>query len=276
MWTGFDYLGEPTPYGSGDATQLLNFRNDPAKREQLQREMDELAKHAPPSRSSYFGIIDLAGFPKDRYYSYQAHWRPDLPMAHILPHWNWPERVGQKVPVHVYTSGDAAEVFLNGKSQGVKTKRPGVDFRLVWNDVVYEPGELKVVATKDGKAWASAVQKTTGAAAGLDLAPDRAAIRADGRDLSFVTVRITDKDGLTVPRSDNLVKFKVEGPGEIIAVDNGDATSFEPFQACQHKAFNGLALVIVRAKSGAGDAFTVTAISDGLKSASVAIKALPE
>jgi len=244
VWTGFDYLGEPTPY--------------------------DAAKGAPP-RSSYFGIIDLAGFPKDRYYNYQAHWRPDLPMVHIFPHWNWPERVGQVTPVHVYTSGDEAELFLNGTSLGRLTKQPKRDYRLVWKEVKYAPGELKVVAYKDGKPWTSATVQTTGPAAGLQLAPDRATITADGLDLSFVTVRIADKDGLTVPRSNNLVNFAIEGPGEVVAVDNGDPTSFEPFQASQRKAFNGLALVVVRAERGRAGALTLKATSDGLAPSSIKI-----
>jgi beta-galactosidase len=272
VWTGFDYLGEPTPYTSGDATQLLNFRNDPAKRAQLEKELDELAKKTPPSRSSYFGIIDLAGFPKDRFYCYQAHWRPDLPMAHLMPHWNWPERVGQKTYVQLYTSGDEAELFLNGQSQGRKKKQAGKDFRLSWEDVVYQHGELKAVAYKNGKEWATDIVKTTGSPAQVMLSPDRALINADGRDLSFITVRIADKDGLTVPRTDNLVKFEVDGPGEIIAVDNGDATSFEPFQASQRKAFNGLALVIVRSKEGQLGTVTLRATSEGLALAKIQIR----
>jgi beta-galactosidase len=271
VWTGFDYLGEPTPFGSGDSTQLLNFRNDPAKRAQLEREMAELAKKTPPSRSSYFGIIDLAGFPKDRYYIYQAQWRPELPMAHLLPHWNWPDRIGQVTPVHVYTSGDEAELFLNGKSLGRKSKQPKVDFRLVWDDVKYQPGELKVVAYKAGKEWATDTVKTTGPAAKLALAADRAKIKSDGRDLSFITVRIADAENLTVPRAHDLVKFAIEGPGEVVAVDNGDPISFEPFQATQRKAFNGLALVIVRAKPGSSGPFTVHAAADGLAPAQIAI-----
>jgi len=272
VWTGFDYLGEPTPYGSGDDTQLLNFRNDPAKRAELEKQLAELARKAPPSRSSYFGIVDLAGFPKDRYYNYQAHWRPELPMAHIFPHWNWPERVGQATPVHVYTSGDEAELFLNGKSLGRKAKRPGMDFRLVWDDVKYEPGELKVIAYQAGKEWATDFVKTTSEAAKLTLTPDRPTIKADGQDLSFITVRIADKDGLTVPRTHNLVRFQVDGPGEIVAVDNGDATSFGPFQTSQRKAYNGLCLVIVRAKRDTSGTFTVKAISDGLAGAQTTIE----
>ena len=149
VWTGFDYLGEPTPYG-GDSITLLNF-TDSAEQAQVAKELKELGKIKVPSRSSYFGIVDLAGFKKDRFYIYQARWRPDLPMAHILPHWNWPERVGQVTPVHVYTSGDEAELFLNGKSLGRK-KREQNQYRLRWDEVKYEPGELRVVAYKTAKS----------------------------------------------------------------------------------------------------------------------------
>ena len=242
VWTGFDYLGEPTPYGG---------RNDPA-------------------RSSYFGIVDLAGFPKDRFYLYQSVWRPDFPMAHILPHWNWPERVGQVTPVHVFTSGDSAELFLNGKALGKKVKGP-FEYRLEWDGVKYQPGTLKVVAYKNGKPWATDVMKTTGPAAKLTLQADRANIATDGQDLSFITVTVADKKGLLVPRSKNHIKFSIVGPGEIVATDNGDATSFEPFQAPEHSAYNGLALVIVRAKAGQPGTFTVTAKADGLKTGTVRV-----
>ncbi|MFO1489236.1 MAG: beta-galactosidase GalB, partial [Verrucomicrobiota bacterium] len=170
VWTGFDYIGEPTPYDS-DSSNLLNY-SDPVERAKAEKELKELGKIKVPSRSSYFGIIDLAGFKKDRFYIYQAHWRPELPMAHILPHWNWPDRVGQVTPVHVYTSGDEAELFLNGKSLGRKKKGP-LEYRLRWNDVVYQPGELKVVAYKNGRRWATDSVKTTGAATQLGLRPDR-------------------------------------------------------------------------------------------------------
>jgi len=210
VWTGFDYLGEPTPYNA-DATNLLNYSN-PADREKATQELAALGKIRVPSRSSYFGIIDLAGFPKDRYYLYQARWRPDLPMAHILPHWNWPDRVGQVTPVHVYSSGDEAELFLNGKSLGRKKRGP-LEYRFRWNDAVYQPGELKVVTYKAGKKWAEDVQRTTGPAAKLLLAADRATVRADGSDLAFVTVTVADKDGLLVPRSKNALKFTLSGPG---------------------------------------------------------------
>lgn len=268
VWTGFDYLGEPTPFNS-DTTNLLNFHND-AERKLAETELERIKQSRPPSRSSYFGIVDLAGFPKDRYFLYQAHWRPDFPMAHILPHWNWPGREGQDIQVQVHTSGDDAELFLNGKSLGRKTKAK-YQYRLAWPGVKYQPGELKVVAYKNGRQWATEAIKTTGPAARLALSPDRAEIKADGQDLSFVTLRVSDNDGLTVPRAHNPVEFSVDGPGEILATDNGDPTSFESFQSPARKAFNGLALVIVRAKKGKFGPFTVNAASAGLTPARVTI-----
>jgi len=271
VWTGFDYLGEPTPYNS-DETNLLNFRTDPDKKEELEKQLELIRKNNPPSRSSYFGIIDLAGFPKDRFYSYQSHWRPGLPMAHIFPHWNWPERIDSIVPVHVYTSGDEAELFLNGKSLGRKTKTAGKDFRLVWDSVKYTPGELKVVCYKNGKQWATEVVKTTGEMAKLTLSADRNVIKSNEDDLCFITLKVTDKEGLIVPRSHPTILFSVEGAGEIVATDNGDATSFESFQSHERKAFNGMALVIVKATQGAKGKFTVKAEGNGLGSASLSIE----
>lgn len=240
VWSGFDYLGEPTPYYT--------------------------------ARSSYSGIIDLAGFKKDRFFLYEARWRPDHPMAHIVPHWTWPERVRQVTPVHVFTSGDEAELFLNGRSLGRKTKGP-FEYRLRWDDVVYEPGRLEVVASKAGREWVREVVQTAGDAAALEATPDRATIRADGTDLAFVTVRVTDKQGITTPRADHALRFTVEGPGEIIATDNGDPTSFESFTSPARHAFNGLCLVIVRARSGQPGEIRVTASGDGLQSATTTITA---
>jgi beta-galactosidase len=238
-WTGWDYLGEPTPFDS--------------------------------SRSSYSGLIDLAGFKKDRFYLYQAHWRPDFTMAHILPHWTWPERVGQVTPVHVFTSGDEAELFLNGQSLGRK-KKDVYEYRLRWDEVVYQPGALRVVAYKNGKLWATDEMKTAGEAAELKLEPDRAEIRADGKDLSFVTVTVTDKTGVTAPRADDRVHFAIEGPGEIVATDNGDPTSFESFQSHERKAFNGLCLAIVRGISGQPGKIRLTAKAEGLKIGATSIE----
>ncbi|RYG24862.1 DUF4982 domain-containing protein [bacterium] len=270
VWTGFDYLGEPTPYNS-DATVLLNY-SDPVARAKAEAELKALGKIEVPSRSSYFGIVDLAGFPKDRFYLYQARWRPELPMAHLLPHWNWPDRVGQVTPVHLYTSGDEAELFLNGRSLGRKKRGP-FQYRLRWDDVVYEPGELKAVVYKNGKPWATDTVRTTSNASKLSLKPDRKTIENDGRDLSFVTVAVSDAKGQMVPRSKNRLKFEIDGPGEIVATDNGDATDHEPFQAHDKRAYNGLCLVIVRAKKGQTGTIRLRAISDGLKSAETTIRA---
>jgi beta-galactosidase len=241
VWTGWDYLGEPTPFDA--------------------------------SRSSYFGIIDLAGFKKDRFYLYQSYWRTWHPMAHILPHWTWPDRMGQVTPVHVYTSGDEAELFLNGKSLGRK-KKAQFEYRLRWDDVVYEPGELRVVAYKSGKQWATDSVRTTGAAVKLLLTPDRSSIANDGYDLSFITLKVADKNAQVVPRSTNLIHFDISGPGEIVATDNGDPTDMTAFPSKERKAFNGLALVIVRAKRGQSGQIVVTAKSEGLAEARARIAAI--
>jgi beta-galactosidase len=272
VWTGFDYIGEPTPYNN-DVSNLLNF-SDPEQRAALKKQLDELGRIKVPSASSYFGIVDLCGFKKDRFYAYQARWRSDLPMAHIFPHWNWPEREGQVTPVHVYTSGDEAELFLNGKSLG-KKKKGQFEYRLRWEDVVYTPGELKVVAYRNGKEWAIDTVTTTGPASKLLAAADHNQIKADSRDLSFITITVADKDNLMVPRTHNLVKFTIEGPGEIAAVGNGDAASHEPFQASQRSAYNGLCQVIVRAKKGQPGKITLTAAAEGLAPASVVIESQP-
>ncbi|HEY1790113.1 MAG TPA: beta-galactosidase GalB, partial [Verrucomicrobiae bacterium] len=248
VWTGFDYLGEPTPYYGDQA----------------------------PSRSSYFGIIDLAGFPKDRFYLYQSCWRPDFPMAHIVPQcWNWPGREGQVTPVHIYTSGDEAELFLNGKSLGRK-KRGSYEYRLRWDDVIYEPGTLKVVAYKNGRKWATDTVATTGAAAQLLLSADRAKIAADGRDLSYITVKVADKNGLPVAQAENSIHFDISGPGEIVATDNGDPTDLTVFQSKQRSAFNGLALAIVRGKPGEHGTIQLRAESPNLTGATIAIRTASE
>ncbi|MFO7668540.1 MAG: beta-galactosidase GalB [Bacteroidales bacterium] len=239
VWSGWDYLGEPTPYYL--------------------------------SRSSYCGIIDLAGFKKDRFYLYQSRWRPDFPMVHILPHWNWPERVGEITPVHVFTSGDEAELFLNNRSLGRK-KKGAYEYRLRWDRVKYEPGELKVIAYRNGKVWAENRVKTTGEPASLMAFADRDKIIADGKDLSFLTIQIIDKDGLVVPRANHLIQFSIEGPGEIVATDNGDPSSLVSFGSPGREAFNGLALVIVRSLNGEKGTIKVTSRSDGLVKSVVEIK----
>jgi beta-galactosidase len=266
VWTGFDYIGEPTPYG-GDLTGL---RPGTRRYEQAKALLDMQNVSEVPSRSSYFGILDLAGFNKDRFFLYQSKWRPELPMAHILPHWNWPERKGQVTPVHVYTSGDEAELFLNGKSLG-KKKKGEFEYRLRWDDVIYQPGELKVVAYKNGAKWAEDKMVTTGKPYQLEASADRKSVKADGYDLVYITVLVKDRNGLIVPRSSNLVSFSIDGPGKIVAVDNGDATSHDPFQASFRKAYNGMCLVIVKAPKGTKGSFTVKAVSKGLKGVSVPV-----
>lgn len=238
VWTGWDHLGEPTPYYS--------------------------------ARSSYCGMIDLAGFRKDRFYLYQSRWRPDLPMVHILPHWNWTDRKGEITPVHVFTSGDEVELFLNGKSQGRK-KKQSLEYRLRWDEVTYEPGELRAVAYKNGKKWAENSVKTTGKAVGLTAEADRKTIKSDGSDLSFITVKIVDKDGLTVPLSNNKIRFSIEGPGEIVATDNGDQTDFTPFNSRERNAFNGLCLVIVKGIKGQKGNINIYTEADGLKAGKVVL-----
>ena len=240
VWTGWDYIGEPTPYYQ--------------------------------SRSSYFGIIDLAGFKKDRFYLYQSRWRPDFPMAHILPHWNWPDRVGKITPVHVFTSGDEAELFLNGESLGRK-KKGEYEYRIRWDDVKYEPGELKVIAYKNGKGWAEDVIKTTEMPAGLEVTADRKTISDDGKDLSFITVKVVDENGLFVANADNLIEFEIDGPGKIIATDNGDPTDMVAFSSLKRKAFSGLALAIVQSDKNKKGTITIKAKSEGLKEVNATIKA---
>lgn len=270
VWTGFDYLGEPTPFNN-DVTVLTNFHTEEA-RAKAEEELKALGKIKVPSRSSYFGIIDLAGFKKDRFYLYQSRWRPELPMAHILPHWNWQDRPGEVTPVHVYTSGDEAELFLNGTSLGRK-KKGEFEYRLRWDDVKYAPGELKVVAYKAGKEWATTAVKTTGDAAKLLLKADRSTITGDGRDLAFVTATVADKDGLLVPRSKPMLKFEISGPGEIVSTDNGDPTDHTSFQSPDRRAFNGLALAIVRTKPGASGPITLRVSGEGMESAEVVVTA---
>ena len=243
IWTGFDYLGEPTPYSW-------------------------------PSRSSYFGIIDLAGFPKDAYYLYQSEWT-NKPVLHIFPPWNpekgktgWKE--GDIVDVWAYTNCDEVELFLNGKSLGVR-KKSSDDLHLKW-PVTFKPGTLKAVGKKNGKVILTAFDKTAGSPEMILLKPDRVNISADGQDLSFVTVKILDKDSTLVPHADNMVNFKISGPGKIIGVDNGSETSHEPFKADYRKAFNGLCLVVIQSENKAGE-IILGADSKGLKGSRINIKA---
>jgi len=236
VWTGWDYLGEPTPYWW-------------------------------PSRSSYFGIIDLAGFPKDAYYLYQSVWT-DKPVLHILPHWNWKQ--GETVDVWAYyNNADEVELFLNGKSLGVK-KKSGDDMHVMWR-TQFEPGTISAVSRKDGKTVLTRETRTAGMPSKIMMAADRQTILADGQDLSFVTVKILDEAGNLVPHADNLVNFTVSGEGFIAGVDNGFQASDEPFKADYRKAYNGLCLVILQSKGSSGN-ITLTATSEGLEEAEVSIK----
>ncbi len=236
IWTGFDYLGEPTPYSW-------------------------------PARSSYFGIVDLAGFPKDVYYMYQSEWT-NKTVLHIFPHWNW--EPGKVVDVWAfYNHADEVELYLNGKSVGVK-KKNGEDLHVMWR-LKFEPGTLKAVSRKNGKVVLTREIHTAGSPAKIELIADRKTLKADGRDLSFITVRILDKDGNVVPMADNLVNFKINGQAFIAGVDNGCETDHDSFKASYHKAFNGLALAIVQTKEKPGN-ITFTATSQGLQGASVTLQ----
>ena len=266
IWTGFDYLGEPTPFGGKDNSTNGYWNSD------------------WPSRSSYFGAVDLCGLPKDRFYLYQSQWS-DKPMVHILPHWNW--KKGMNIPVYVYTNCDEAELFLNGKSLGKRVKGRDlttilVDFkyykektfaskyRLSW-DVPYEPGTLTVKAYKAGKLIAEKTMTTAGRPARIALIPDRKSIQADGQDLSYVTVRIEDKDGNLCPEADNLVNFSVEGAGHFKAVGNGNAATTESFCVPYRKVFSGMCMLIVQSDKAKKGQIRVTASSKGLKKASLEI-----
>lgn len=241
IWTGFDYLGEPTPY---------NW----------------------PSRSSYFGIIDLAGFPKDAFYLYQSEWT-NKPVLHIFPNWNSENFInwkhGEDVDVWAYTNCEEVELFLNDKSLGTKRKT-GDDLHLMWR-VPFSPGTLKAIGRTNGKEILIQEIKTAGAPAKIFLEADRKKINADGKDLSFVTVKILDDKNVFVPYADNLVNFEISGEGKILGVDNGSQTSLESFKANHRKAFNGLCLVVVKSEKSAGK-ILLKASSNGLQSSSIEIQ----
>jgi len=247
VWTGFDYLGEPTPYGSR-WTALVKDRQGRV------------------ARSSYFGIVDLAGLPKDSYYVYRSHWRPETTTVELAPHWNWKGHQGEPIPVFVYTNGDSAELFLNGKSLGMRKKgeRPEItsttgplkssyfdsafNYRLLWPNVPYEPGELKTVAYKDGKRIGEAVVRTAGEPAKLRLTADRPTIAADGMDLSYVTIEMTDKDDNVCPLAMDDLSFTVEGPLTLKGVANGNQMGFDCFTDKTHPLFYGKAVAVLRSR----------------------------
>lgn len=262
VWTGFDYLGEPTPY-------YTNW----------------------PSHSSLFGIVDLAGLPKDRYYLYRSHWNPDAETLHILPHWTWPGREGEVTPIFVYTNYPSAELFINGVSQGVRTKDLSVTYdnsldeestrslkrqqryRLMWMDTKYEPGVVKVVAYNDkGEAVAQSEVRTAGEPHHIELSADRATIKADGRDLAFITVKVVDKDGNLCPDAEHSISYSVTGEGFYRAGANGNPVSLELFHEPKMQVFKGMMTAIVQSNGDSGT-ITLRAKSKGLKSASIVITA---
>lgn len=250
VWTGFDYLGEPTPYGV------------------------RASQSGKLSRSSYFGIVDLAGLPKDRYYSYMARWT-DKEVLHVFPHWNWNE--GDVLPVHCYSSFDRAELFVNGRSLGIAEKKPQSDnclerYRLIWNGVKFEPGELTVKALdKDGNVLKTTSVYTAEAPAKLELSADRTEYAADGDDLCFVTVRVLDANGNPCPTATTRLRFSCEGAGELLATDNGDPTDLEVFGSSARDAFSGMAVGIFRTKKDAPGKLTVRVDGEGAQSAKIAL-----
>ena len=246
VWTGFDYLGEPSPYDTD----------------------------AWPNHSSMFGIIDLASIPKDRYYLYRSLWNRNEETLHILPHWNWEGHEGEKVPVFVYTNYSSAELFVNGKSYGKQTKNNQTvenRYRLMWHDVVYEPGEVKVIAyDRNGKAMAEKVIRTAGKPHHIELSTPHHTLNADGKDLAYVTLRIVDKDGNLCPTDGRLVNFNVKGAGRYRASANGDPTCLDLFHLPRMHAFNGMLTVILQASKEAGT-MELKASAKGLKSGSIQI-----
>ena len=261
VWTGFDYLGEPSPYDT----------------------------NAWPNHSSLFGIIDLASLPKDRYYLYRSLWNKEAHTLHLLPHWTWPGREGQVTPVFVYTDYPEAELFVNGKSQGRLRKLTAAEskalegkdslalqrrFRLIWDKVVYEPGELKVVAYKtSGDTADIKTVRTAGKPHHLELVPDRTQLKADGKDLSYITVRVVDKDGNLCPADSRLVRFSVKGAGSFRAAANGDATCLDLFHLPRMHAFSGQLTAIVQSGEQGGN-IEIEAKAPGVRSARLTLKCL--
>ncbi|MCH4551730.1 DUF4982 domain-containing protein [Aestuariibaculum lutulentum] len=248
VWTGFDYLGEPTPYDD-----------------------------KWPSRSSYFGINDLAGLPKDRFYLYRSRWNTEDETLHVLPHWNWEGREGETTPVFVYTSYNSAELFVNGKSMGIQKKNnetPQNRYRLMWMDVNYEPGTLKVVAFDDhGNLSEEKEIHTAGTAYKIVLEPEEQKIKANGEDLAFVRVSVVDKNGIPCPTATNQLEFKVSGKGTYHAACNGDATSLELFHLPTMKLFSGKLVVLVQTTKEAGD-IKLKVSGKGLKTGHVTIQSV--
>lgn len=238
VWTGFDYIGEPTPFGW-------------------------------PARSSYFGIVDLAGFPKDVYYMYQSQWRPDKTVLHLFPHWNW--QPDQEVDMWAYyNNADEVELFVNGESQGIRKPEEG-KYHTSWR-VKFAPGTVEAISRKDGKEVARKSIQTAGEPYAVKLTPDRSTIHADKKDLSYVTIEIVDKDGNLCPWAENEISFDVSGAGFNTGVDNGSPISLEPFKSDKRKAFYGKAMLIVQSNGDNGK-IQVSAKSAGLKDGNAVLTA---
>lgn len=247
VWTGFDYLGEPSPYDT----------------------------NAWPNHSSMFGIIDLASIPKDRYYLYRSVWNKEAETLHILPHWNWEGREGEKTPVFVYTNYPSAELFINGKSYGRQTKHKNGTvenrYRLMWHDAVYQPGEVRVVAyDEQGNPVAEKTVRTASKPHHIELVTDRSSLQADGKDLAYVTLRIVDKDGNLCPNDGRLVSFKVKGAGKYRASANGDPTCLDLFHKPEMHAFGGMLTVIVQSGEKTGE-IELQATAKGIKTGTIRI-----
>jgi beta-galactosidase len=256
VWTGFDYLGEPVPF---------------VKEGWAHFEARTITK-GEESRISSFGIVDLVGIPKDRYYLYRSHWARDKTTIHVVPHWTFPDRVGRNVPIYVYTNGDGAELFVNGKSLGKKTKNPTSDnvldrYRLRWEEVMYEPGVVRVVAYQGQKRLGETSVRTAGTPTKLRLTPDRKALTTSGDDLSYVLIEAVDDKGTLAPNAMNPVKLKVSGPAVVAGVGNGDHHFPAEFDSDEVTLFYGKAIVIVRPNEGNGGTIRVTAESSGLAGA---------
>ena len=275
IWTGIDYLGGP--YMMDELRKKPDF-TDPARQAKALQEVKEFGKVRFGIHTCNPGFLDTAGFRKDSFWLFQSRWRPDFPMAHILPHWNWKGREGEVTPVYVFTSGDEAELLLNGKSLGRQRKQSGVwdrAYRLRWDDVRYEPGTLEVVAYKNGKEWARDTVKTTGPAAKLSAAAEKREVLSDGEDLCYVNVCVKDSEGLVVPTACPVVEFSVEGPAEIVATDNGDETDFDDFRSSRRKAFNGWVQAVIRPLPDAFGEVRVAVKSPGLQGAAAMFKTKP-
>lgn len=247
VWTGFDYLGEPSPYDT----------------------------NAWPNHSSMFGIIDLASIPKDRYYLYRSVWNKEAETLHILPHWNWEGREGEKTPVFVYTNYPSAELFINGKSYGRQTKHKNGTvenrYRLMWHDAVYQPGEVRVVAyDEQGNPVAEKTIRTAGKPHHIELVTDRSSLQADGKDLAYVTLRIVDKNGNLCPNDGRLVSFKVKGAGKYRASANGDPTCLDLFHKPEMHAFGGMLTVIIQSGEKTGE-IELQATAKGIKTGTIRI-----